>query len=304
MTRRRPPGRSDIESASADDLLTTLGRLTAQARQGAELQRARVELAQALQREMLPAELPAVPGLRTAAKYAPARDGLDIGGDWYDGFALPDGALAFCVGDVQGHDVEAAAIMGQVRIGLRAVAATAGGWDARGGWGTGANAGGGAGTAPVVDPGLVLSRANDLLLSVNSSLFATCSFLRYDPVTHELESARAGHVGSVWATADGRSGVAEDAGGLPLGIQQGEAYPVTRRRLTVPGAFVLLTDGVVEGPSFPLDEGLARAAGFLSAGVLAGEGPEELAARVMRVAELTGNSDDAAVLVLCHDGQT
>ncbi|AXG79098.1 PP2C family protein-serine/threonine phosphatase [Streptomyces paludis] len=291
MTRRRPPSRPAIESASADDLLTTLGRLTAQARERAELQHARVELAEALQREMLPAVLPAVPGLRTAAKYAPARVGLDIGGDWYDGFALPDGALAFCVGDVQGHDVEAAATMGQVRIGLRAVAATAGGWGTSGG------------TAPSVDPGLVLSRANDVLLSVNSSLFATCSFLRYDPATHELESARAGHVASVWATADGRSGVAEDAGGLPLGIQEGEAYPVTRRRLTVPGAFVLLTDGVVEGPSFPLDEGLTRAAGALAAGVRAGEGPEALAARVMRVAELTGNSDDAAVLVLCHDGE-
>ncbi|MFJ8001235.1 PP2C family protein-serine/threonine phosphatase [Streptomyces sp. NPDC096310] len=275
MSRRRPT--RSTPATSADDLLTTLGRLTAQARRGAELQHARVELAEALQREMLPAVLPALPGLRTAARYAPARDGLDIGGDWYDGFTLPDGALALCVGDVQGHDVEAAAIMGQVRIGLRAVAATA------------------------TDPGQVLSRANDLLLSVGSSLFATCSFLRFDPGTWELQSARAGHVASVWATADGRSGVAEDAGGLPLGIQPGEVYPVTRRRLTEAGAFVLLTDGVVEGPSFPIDEGLATVAGVLAEGVRAGTAPGELAAEVMRVAELTGHSDDAAVLVLRHD---
>ncbi|MEV7090679.1 PP2C family protein-serine/threonine phosphatase [Streptomyces sp. NPDC093085] len=290
MSRRRPdptgplpgpvPGAHAVDSgASADDLLTTLGRLTAQARRGAELQHARVELAEALQREMLPAVLPALPGLRTAARYVPARDGLDIGGDWYDGFTLPDGALAFCVGDVQGHDVEAAAIMGQVRIGLRAVAATA------------------------TDPGQVLSRANDLLLSVGSSLFATCSFLRFDPVTWELQSARAGHVASVWATADGRSGVAEDAGGLPLGIQAGERYPVTRRRLAGAGAFVLLTDGVVEGPAFPVEEGLERAAGVLARGVRDGTDPGELAERVMKVAELTGHSDDAAVLVLCHEGK-
>ncbi|MFJ1647506.1 PP2C family protein-serine/threonine phosphatase [Streptomyces sp. NPDC088258] len=276
MTRRRPN-----PSASADDLLTTLGQLTAQARQGAERQHARVELAEALQREMLPAVLPALPGLRAAARYVPARDGLDIGGDWYDGFRLPDGALAFCVGDVQGHDVEAAAIMGQVRIGLRAVAATA------------------------TDPGEVLGRANDLLLSVNSSLFATCSFLRFDPATRELESARAGHVPAVWAQSDGQWGVAEDPGGPPLGVQPGEVYPVTRRRLAGSGVVVLLTDGVIEGPSFAIDEGLARVAALATAAVAgvpgAAAGPGELATQVMRVAGLTGHSDDAAVLVLWHD---
>lgn len=192
MLRRRPP-----RSASADDLLTTLGRLTAQAREGAEKQRARVELAEALQHDMLPTVLPVVPGLRAAATYAPARHGLDIGGDWYDGFPLPDGSLAFCIGDVQGHDVEAAAFMGQIRFGLRAVAVHA------------------------PDPGEVLRRANDLLLSVDCGLFATCTFVRFDPVAWELSSARAGHVPGIWATTDGRHGLADDPGGLPLGIVAG-----------------------------------------------------------------------------------
>jgi len=270
MTPRRP-----TRSASADDLLTTLGRLTAQAREGAELQQARVELAEALQREMLPATLPAVPGLRTAARYTPARHGLDIGGDWYDGFRLPDGALGFSIGDVQGHDVEAAAFMGQIRIGLRAVATASG------------------------DPGEVLSRANDLLLSVDCGLFATCSFLRFDPATWELEGARAGHVPAVWATSDGQGGIAEDDGGLPLGILPGEVYPVTRRRLAKAGAFVLLTDGVVEGPSFPIEAGLERVTRLVGAGACAD--PDDLAAQVMKVAEFTGHTDDAAVLVLRHD---
>ena len=270
MARRRPP-----RSASADDLLTTLGQLTARAREGAELQQARVELAEALQREMLPAVLPELPGLRTAATYAPARSGLDIGGDWFDGFPLPDGALAFSIGDVQGHDVEAAAFMGQIRIGLRAVAAHA------------------------ADPGEVLSRANDLLLSVDSGLFATCTFVRFDPVTWEVSSARAGHVPGVWATTDGRYGLAEDAGGLPLGIMPGEQYPVTRRRLTTAGAFVLLTDGVVEGPSFPIEAGLAQVSRLVSA--RAGEAPGAVADAVMSVAEFTGHTDDAAVIVLRYD---
>ncbi|MDH6123621.1 PP2C family protein-serine/threonine phosphatase [Kitasatospora sp. GP82] len=275
MPRHRAP-----RPTSADDLLNELGRLTAQALERAELQKARVELAEALQRELLPGALPELPGLRTAARYAPARNGLAIGGDWYDGFWLPDGALGFSIGDVQGHDVEAAAYMGQVRVGLRAVAAAS------------------------ADPGEVLSRANDLLLSMDTRLFATCSFLRFDPVTWELTDARAGHVPAVWATADGHSGIAHDAGGLPLGILPGETYPVTRRRLSAAGAFVLLTDGVVEGPSFPIEAGLEQVCRVVRAGVDAGPDPDpgRLAAEVIKVADLTGHTDDAAVLVLCHDG--
>ncbi|MCX4748397.1 serine/threonine-protein phosphatase [Kitasatospora sp. NBC_01287] len=271
MTRRRP-----ARHVTADELLTELGRLTEQALERAELQQARVELAEALQRELLPAELPELPGLRAAARYSPARHGLSVGGDWYDGFRLPDGALAFSIGDVQGHDVEAAAFMGQVRVGLRAVAATA------------------------ADPGEVLSRANDLLLSMDNRLFATCSFLRFDPATRELAHARAGHLPWVWATAGGDWGLAEDEGGLPLGVLPAEEYPVTRRRLPpTGGALVLVTDGVVEGPAFPITAGLEQVARVTRAGVRAD--PAELAAEVIKVADLTGHTDDAAVLVLRHD---
>ncbi|MFE4450175.1 PP2C family protein-serine/threonine phosphatase [Streptomyces sp. NPDC056796] len=270
MNRRRTP-----RSASAEDLLSTLQHLTARARQEVELHQARVELAQALQRNMLPACLPVFPGLRSAARYAPARDGLDIGGDWYDGFLLPDGSLGLAIGDVQGHDVEAAAFMGQVRIAMRAIAGSA------------------------ADPGEVMSRTNDLVMSMNSSLFATCSFLRLDPWSRELRSARAGHVASVWATADGRSGITDDAGGLPLGIEPSQHYPVTRRDLDAAGAFVLLTDGVVEGPSQAIDEGLERIRGLVSEHVAADA--EELADQVLRAAVFTGHEDDAAVLVLRHE---
>ncbi|WP_338674876.1 PP2C family protein-serine/threonine phosphatase [Streptomyces sp. SCSIO 30461] len=272
MTRRRPPS-----SASADDLLATLRRLTAQAKQGVELQRARVDLAEALQRDMLPAGLPSRPGLWTAARYAPARDGLDIGGDWFDGFVMHDGSLGFSIGDVQGHDVEAAAFMGQIRLGLRAVAIAS------------------------TDPGVVLSRANDLLVSVARDLFATCTFVRFDVVRWVIESARAGHVPAVWATEDGRSGAVQDEGGLPLGVQAGEEYPVTRRRITRAGAFVLLTDGVIEGPTVSLDMGLDRVIRLVGKATAAGADARELAADVMAAAEFTGHKDDAAVLVLRHD---
>ncbi|MGW4805157.1 PP2C family protein-serine/threonine phosphatase [Kitasatospora sp. NPDC004272] len=276
MSRRRPPS----HPAGAHELLGTLGELTARALEHAERQRARVELAMALQRDLLPAALPSLPGLRTAARYAPARHGLDIGGDWYDGFRLPDGTLGLTIGDVQGHDVEAAVFMGQVRIGLRALATAAS------------------------DPGEVLARTNELLLSLPDGLFATCCFLRFDPATHELSVARAGHVPAIWATADGRSGIEDtentDEVGLPLGIEPGEVYPVTRRRLSGTEAVVLVTDGVVEGPAFSLDTGLEHVLRQVRAGV--GAEPGELAGRVLEVADLTGHQDDAAVLVLCHDG--
>ncbi|MDT0431118.1 MULTISPECIES: PP2C family protein-serine/threonine phosphatase [Streptomyces] len=270
MNRRRTP-----RSASAEELLSTLQHLTARARQEVGLHQARVELAQALQGKMLPAALPSFPGIRTAARYAPARDGLDIGGDWYDAFLLPDGALGLAIGDVQGHDVEAAAFMGQIRIAMRAVASTA------------------------ADPGEVMARTNDLILSMDSSLFATSSFFRLDPATRELAGARAGHVAGVWATADGRSGITSDAGGLPLGIETGQRYPVTRRTLDVDGVFVLLTDGVIEGPSLSIGDGLEEVRRLVSAHT--GATAEELADRVLRAAVLTGHEDDAAVLVLCHE---
>jgi serine phosphatase RsbU (regulator of sigma subunit) len=261
---------------SAQEPLTTLGRLVDQALERIKYQRARVELAMALQHHMLPRELPELPGLRIAARYTPSRDGLDVGGDWYDAFLMKDGSVGIAIGDVEGHDVEAIAFMGQVRTSLRALA------DA------------------TTDPGEVLSHANDLLLSMGCDRFATCCFLRFDPISGDLALSRAGHVPLVWATADGRSGIALEHGGPPLGILAGERYPVSRRRLTEAGCLVLLTDGVVEGPSYPIEEGLAEVARLVRAGFA--EDPDVLAADVVKVADLTGHSDDAAVLVVRYEG--
>ncbi|UKY48645.1 PP2C family protein-serine/threonine phosphatase [Streptomyces inhibens] len=270
MNRRRTP-----TGPPSEELLHLLGQLTGRVMERIKLQQARVALAVELQRHMLPPELPGLPGLQTAARYVPAQTGLDIGGDWYDAFVLPDGSLGFAIGDVQGHDVEAAAFMGQVRTGLHAVAGA------------------------TTDPGEVLSRANNLLLSMSSDLLATCTFLRFDPVLGELTDARAGHVPAVWGTADGTE-VLQDPGGLPLGVFPDQHYPVTRRRLSQVGAFVLITDGVVEGPTYPIENGLAQVAARVRAGY---DGDaDDLAAEVISVADLTGHSDDAAVLVLRHDG--
>ncbi|UXY25691.1 PP2C family protein-serine/threonine phosphatase [Streptomyces sp. HUAS TT20] len=262
----------------ADELLERLRWLTAQARERAELQRSQVELAIALQRGMLPRDLPTDPRFHLAVQYAPACYGLNVGGDWYDAFTLPDGRIGLTIGDVQGHNIEAAAFMGQVRAGLRALASV------------------------TSEPGELLTRTNDLLLSLGSDLFATCTFVRLDPSTGVLESARAGHIPFVWATADGRSGIAEDDGGPPLGIEKGMEYRVARFRLSTGGVFILLTDGVVEGPHLSVDEGLDHVVRLAGGAAVAGLDAESLAAAVIKGAELVGHEDDAAVLVVGHEG--
>lgn len=261
-----------------DELLARLASLTSRAREHAELQRSQVELAIALQRGMLPAEMPTAPRYHLAVRYVPAYHGLNVGGDWYDAFHLPDGRIGLSIGDVQGHNIEAAAFMGQVRVGLRALASV------------------------TSEPGELLALTNDLLLSLGSDLFATCTFLRLDPSTSVLESARAGHIPCVWATADGKSGVGTDEGGPPLGVQAGTTYPVTRYRLTTGGVFVLLTDGVVEGPSMELAQGLDQVVRLAGIAAVAGMDASALAAAIIRGADQVGHEDDAAVLVLGYEG--
>src|SRR5690606_35211571 len=106
---------------------------------------------------------------------------------------------------------------------------------------------------------------------------------------------RAGHVPCVWATADGKSGVSEDEGGPPLGVLERAEYPVTRYRLTTGGVFLLLTDGVVEGPSLSIDEGLDRVVRLAGVAAVAQMEAASLAAAVIKNATLVGHEDDAAV---------
>ncbi|MFC9623120.1 PP2C family protein-serine/threonine phosphatase [Streptomyces sp. NPDC056930] len=261
---------------STQELLVTLGRLVDQALENIRLQQARAELGMALQRHMLPAELPDFPGIRIAARYSPSQNGLAVGGDFYDAFSMRDGVAEIAIGDVQGHGVEAAAFMGEARASLRALASV------------------------TVDPGKVLACANDLLIQLGGDLFTTCCLLSIVPASGEFCVARAGHVPIVWGSDGGDSGISLDAGGVPLGILPGQLYPVTRRRLKQPGYLVMVTDGVVEGPAYPMDEGLAAVSALV--GAADGADPGELASRVIEVADLTGHEDDAAVLVVRYDG--
>ncbi|MFF4417834.1 SpoIIE family protein phosphatase [Streptosporangium sp. NPDC001559] len=254
-------------------LLTALGGLIAQALERARLYDAKLELAHALQQSLLPHALPRLPRLSAAARYLPGTEDMDIGGDFYDVISLSDDTVAAVVGDVQGHNVTAAALMGQVRTAVRAYA-TAG-----------------------ADPGEVLARTNHLLVDLDPGLFASCVYLRLDLRRNLACLARAGHPQPLMRLPDGRVEVVEVPGGLLLGIDHSVDYPHTEIPLQPGSTLALYTDGLVETPGVDIDEALADLAVELER---VGERPlEEVASTLIRHAQQTSHrSDDIALLLL------
>ncbi|MEU6220793.1 SpoIIE family protein phosphatase [Streptomyces sp. NPDC047022] len=264
----RPPSPEQLA------FMTTLAELAGQALRCIRLQQAQVELSTALQRSMLPTLPEHLPGLKIAARYQPSRAGLDIGGDWYDAFFLPDGAVALEIGDAQGHDVDAAAFMGQVRSSMRAIAAHEPG------------------------PGTVLTRTNELLVTMDARRFASCTMLHIDPRNGQVIGTSAGHVPLVLARDDGSHDIRILSGGPVLGVVPETDYPEETFTLEENTALVLVTDGVVEGPGLSLEAGLERA------GTLAGQAlhdrldVEATADRILDAAAAVDHRDDVAVLVI------
>ncbi|MFF1688428.1 MULTISPECIES: SpoIIE family protein phosphatase [unclassified Streptomyces] len=255
-------------------LMGTLADLAGQALRRIRLQQARVELATALQKTMLPT-LPAhLAGLEVAARYRPSRDGLDIGGDWYDAFVMPDGTVAMEIGDAQGHDVDAAAAMGQVRASMRAIA------------------------AHEPDPATVLTRTNELLVTMGAARFASCTMLHIDPGDGQVIGASAGHVPLLCARKDGSHSIHELAGGPVLGVVPDTEYSEESFTLDEDSALVMVTDGVVEGPSLTLEAGLERAGTLAGAALHDGMNAEETADRILDASVAVDHLDDVAVLVI------
>ncbi|MGW4990058.1 SpoIIE family protein phosphatase [Streptomyces mirabilis] len=255
-------------------LMGTLADLAGQALRRIRLQQARVELATALQKTMLPRLPEHLAGLEVAARYRPSRDGLDIGGDWYDAFEMPDGAVALEIGDVQGHDVDAAALMGQVRLSMRAIA------------------------AQERNPGTVLMRTNELLTTMVPPRFASCTMLHFDPRDGQVIGTSAGHVPLLCAREDGSHSIRELPGGPVLGVVPDTEYGEETFTLDEDSALVMVTDGVVEGPGLTLDAGLERAGTLAGAALHDGLNAEQIADRVLDAAVAVDHLDDVAVLVI------
>lgn len=313
-------------------VLTTVARMLAQALQRAGVTESERELTTGLQRSMMPQLGPEIPGMRFAARYVPTGGGLQVGGDWYDMIPLPSGRFALVIGDVQGHDVRAAGLMGQLRIAVRAYASEG------------------------HRPDAVLSRASRFLVGLCSSQekdgpdgytdgysdgyataytaggsdpdftsprFATCLYMECDPRTGLLEVARAGHPDPVVRMTDGTVLMRPTAGGLPLGIVPDTDYPTTRFTLEPGETLMLCTDGLIETGGHDLDTGWARLRAVLEAegpdaGDTDGDGPdgehlEKLADLLVQTVHgpsshhTTGpladrREDDIAVVLLCREG--
>ncbi|MEU3858812.1 SpoIIE family protein phosphatase [Streptomyces sp. NPDC028722] len=253
-------------------VLTSLGGLIAQALERALLYDAKLRLAHGLQQALLPSSLTPPPGIEAAARYLPATHGMDIGGDFYD--LVPTRPLAAAViGDVQGHNVTAAGLMGQIRTGVRAF------------------------TTVGQAPHEVMSSTNRLLIDLGTELFASCLYLRLDPARGRAVMARAGHPPPLLRRPDGRVRVLDLAGGPLLGIEASAVYPTTEVSLAPGSVLVLYTDGLVESPGVDIEDALAGLGGLLAE---TGDRPlEDLADEVVRhSAAARERVDDVAVLLL------
>ncbi|WP_172381421.1 SpoIIE family protein phosphatase [Streptomyces sp. MNP-20] len=256
------------------NVIVALGSSIAQSLQRAMFYEQEKDLAQGLQQAMLPRTIPGVPGADIAVRYRSAALGRDVGGDWYDVIPLPGGRVGAVIGDVQGHDTHAAAVMGQLRIVLRAYAAEG------------------------HTPATVVARASGFLHELDTDRFATCLYAEADLSTGVVQLVRAGHIDPLLQLTDGTCRRVPVEGGLPLGLSAEFGrldYPVTTLELDPGQTLLLYTDGLVEEPGADLDDGTRALAELVSTG------PRDLE----RLADLLCGSvddgrgdDDTALLLL------
>lgn len=262
-------------------ILVQLSRHTSRAAENSQQYEREHEIAATLQKSFLPNELPEVPGLDLAAAYLPGTQGLAVGGDWYDAVTVGDTSVALVVGDVVGHGVRAAAIMGQLRNALRAYLHE--GFRVSG----------------------VLERLDRLADSVGAGDFATVAVVELEPATGWTRWSTAGQLPPLVVNADGTSSFLEGPVAPPLGAGLPSVFVESTARIPPGSTLVLYTDGLVESRTQPLDEGME---GLRAAVVDALAGGCEDAAGVVHflVQRLTGSvrDDDVALLVACMTSQS
>jgi PAS domain S-box-containing protein len=225
-----------------------------------------------LQGSILQRELPEVEGLELAARYLPAASDVGVGGDWYDVFTLADGRVALSIGDVVGHGVRAAELMGQLRAALRMAVLSS------------------------CDPAAAMKQVDGLIAQTLPGAFATALAAIYDPRIGRFTWSRAGHVPPAVRRADRRVELHEAGGRCPLGVEW-DRPAVNADLMLGPGdAVVLYTDGLVERRGERLDTGLDRLAAAVAA---ARPEAEELCTHLVRACFDTGaGADDVCVLTL------
>jgi serine phosphatase RsbU (regulator of sigma subunit) len=268
------PGRgphTDVELRTAE----VASRRAALALDNARLAVANQQVAERLQLSLLSPPVQQ-PDLETAVRYRAATRGVSIGGDWYDSFLQPDGDMVLVIGDVMGHDIEAAAAMGQVKTLVRGIA-----FDR------------------LEEPAGVLRRVDHALVGLAVPTMATALVCR---VEHDgaggrtLRWSSAGHPEPLLLTADGKVTDLTAPVGPPLGIGWRGARADGAAELPDDATVLLFTDGLFERRGVPLDDGREQVRRLLAQ---FGERPlEELCDRLLAVMLADGAEDDVAVLGL------
>ncbi|GAA2566521.1 SpoIIE family protein phosphatase [Pseudonocardia hydrocarbonoxydans] len=235
-----------------------------------------------LQRSLLPV-VPEVDGLQVAARYLVGADGNQVGGDWYDVLPLPDGAVGIAVGDVVGHDLAAAAAMGQLRGVVRSYA-----WEGRG-------------------PGSVLDRCDQLVQGLEMAAMATAFYARIEAPDADgvrvVRYANAGHPAPLLLAPDGSLRRLDEQrspmiGAVPLfGHAAGGARAVEDLRCPRGSVLLLYTDGLTDVAGHDADE-RTRLLEDTVAAQPAGVAAEDLVERVLAACAPTRLTDDVALLAV------
>ncbi|MCM2577280.1 SpoIIE family protein phosphatase [Streptomyces meridianus] len=258
-------------------LLEDIARRASFALENARLYQRQRQVAETMQRHLLP-KLPRSPGRSMTARYLPAPDASHVGGDWYDAFAVTDGATALAVGDVVGHDLEAAAGMAQLRNMLRAYA-----------------------VSQQKPPSKVVEWLDRAALDIAEVSMATLIFARMSENADgrcELSWTNAGHPPPLLVTREGVARYLTDGHGILLGVAPERARPDATAELP-PGATLLLyTDGLIESPGHTLDEGLDRLRRHAAA--LARRPLESFVDELLTRVRPADNDDDVALLAVRH----
>ncbi|MGY3203804.1 SpoIIE family protein phosphatase [Streptomyces sp. TE5632] len=277
----RGPERTAFE---ADDLLVAaqLATHSALGIDKAVLYGREAYIADELQRTMLPENLPRCTGVRLASRYLPAAETARVGGDWYDAIPLPGSRVALVVGDVMGHSMTSAAIMGQ----LRTTAQTLAGLD--------------------LPPQEVLHHLDEQAQRLGADRMATCLYAVYDPVAHRITIANAGHPPPILLPLGGRAEVLRVPAGAPIGVG-GVDFEAVELEAPAGATLLLYTDGLVESRLRDVWTGIDQLRDKLAATAqLTGpDHPPPLEALCDEVLDMLGpgdRDDDIALLAARFDG--
>ncbi|MGP4012401.1 SpoIIE family protein phosphatase, partial [Streptomyces sp. 4N124] len=219
-------------------LLVAISGLVAHALGRARLFDAEHIRAQELQRGLLPRTLPPLPACTSAARYLSARQGMDVGGDWYDIIPLSGDRVALVIGDVMGHGLPQAATMGRLRTAVRTLADLE------------------------LPPDEILAHLNDVVSELGDDSYATCLYGVYDPTTGVCAFGSAGHPPPAVVRPDGTVEFPAMAQDPPLGAAD-PPFESVEIALPEDSLLVLYTDGLIESASRDIDVGMAHLARLL-----------------------------------------